>query len=129
MINAEATAENRPACGSIQHVYLQATWKTDEYQAGVQVFIILLDEPFIVFFRLLTILLVERRPVFFRDRFDGRFFATRGLKQRSIETQEDLPRVLQFGPFINVSRFRVILISAVIGGERDSISEMIGVPR
>ena len=65
MMNAEATAENRPACRPSQHVYLRATLETDEYEGGAQIFVILLDEPFIVFFRLSTIHLVEPCPVFF----------------------------------------------------------------
>lgn len=63
MINAEVTAENRPAYEPGQDVHAWTTEKTDEDESGVQVFVVLLDELSIVIFCFVAIHLVEPGPV------------------------------------------------------------------
>ena len=59
VMNAEVTAENRPACGPSQYTCIWSAHTTHEYQRCVQVFIIFLHKFPIVFFRFLAVVLVE----------------------------------------------------------------------
>jgi len=62
-MNAEVTAENRPACEPNQHVIDMRNVETHEDQGGVQVFIIFLDELSVVLLCFAMIHLVELSSV------------------------------------------------------------------
>ena len=59
MMNAEVTAEKRPACGPNQHMRTRTMPTTYKYECRIQIFIILLRKFCIVFPGLLTVVLVE----------------------------------------------------------------------
>jgi hypothetical protein len=59
MINAEATAEKRPAYRSDEYGLVENSRITYEDQGGIQVFIILFQEFLVVFFSNLAVYLVE----------------------------------------------------------------------
>ena len=63
MMNAEVTAENRPACGLIQHpeVQLEKKCKTHEYQRRVQILLISIHEFLVVLLSHLAVVSVESR--------------------------------------------------------------------
>ena len=59
MINAEVTAENRPACDLGQYSLVRETCQTHEYQRRVQVFVISLHEFLVIFLGHLAVIFVE----------------------------------------------------------------------
>ena len=63
MINAEVTAENKPACAPSQHEEINNSGKTDENQGRVQVLVVLLEKFLVVLLGNLPIVLVELCPV------------------------------------------------------------------
>ena len=69
MINAEVTAENKPACTPHQYASIEVQWRTDEDQGGVQILVVLLQEFLVVFFGNLAIFLVELSLMIFLGRW------------------------------------------------------------
>ena len=63
MINAEVTAENKPACVTGQHAFTKTPCGTHEDQGGVQVLVMFLEELLVVLFCHFTVVLVELIPV------------------------------------------------------------------
>ena len=63
MMNAEATAENRPAFYPCQRVSTKAIRRTHEDKGCVQILVVLLHEFPVVLLGLLTIVLKEPSPV------------------------------------------------------------------
>ena len=59
MMNAEVTAENRPACKLGQHIGDMRDTNTHKDQRGVQVFVIFLGEVPVILLRFLVVHLVE----------------------------------------------------------------------
>ena len=59
MMNAEVTAENRPACDTDQRVFTQTPRGTYEDESRVQIFSVSLEEFLIVLFSYLAIVIVE----------------------------------------------------------------------
>ena len=68
MMNAEVTAENRPACEPSQHVTDTRNTNTYEDQSGVQVFVVPLDELSVVLLRFAVVHLIELCSVILRGR-------------------------------------------------------------
>ena len=65
MMNAEVTAENKPACCPYQRMIAEISWRTDEYQGCVQIFVIFLEELFIIFLPHLPVVVVESGLIVF----------------------------------------------------------------
>ena len=63
MMNAEVTAENRPACHRRQHTSARTVCETHEDQGGVQILVVLLHKILVVLLGLLGIVLEESTPV------------------------------------------------------------------
>ena len=63
MMNAEVTAENRPACHPRQHASARTRCETHEYQSGVQILVVLLHELLVVLLSLLAVVFEEPSPV------------------------------------------------------------------
>jgi len=63
MMNAEVTAENRPACRSRQHATAGTPCETHEYQSGIQILVMLLYELLVVLLSLLVVMREELSPV------------------------------------------------------------------
>jgi len=59
MMNAEVTAENRPACNPTQYMCTSTSSKAYKYQCRVQILIIFLHELLIVIVGFLSIIPVE----------------------------------------------------------------------
>ena len=80
MMNAEVTAENRPAFGPSQDNHIKTLGGTHEDQGRVQVIVVFLEKILVVPFGLLVIALIEPSLVilFGRDRV-LRLWATREL--------------------------------------------------
>ena len=67
MMNAEVTAENRPACRPRQHTSARNPCETHEYESGVQILVVLLHEFLIILLSLLAVVLEEPSPVILLD--------------------------------------------------------------
>ena len=59
MMNAEVTAENRPACKSGQHIVDMRDINTHKDQRGVQVFVVFLGELPVILLSFAAVHLVE----------------------------------------------------------------------
>ena len=59
MMNAEVTAENRPACAPSQYIYTETPPMTHKYQCCVQILIIFLHEFLIIVFSFPPIMFIE----------------------------------------------------------------------
>jgi len=59
MMNADVTAENRPACGPSQNTCGRTVCTTHEYESGVQIFVVFFHEFLVVLLSLLSVLCVE----------------------------------------------------------------------
>ena len=59
MMNAEVTAEKRPACSSTQYMWTQASSMTYEYQGCVEILVVFLHEFIVVLLCFLTVISVE----------------------------------------------------------------------
>ena len=59
MMKAEVIAENRPDCSKCQECRLYGKEKTHEDEGGIQIFVVLLVEVFVVLIDLLLELVVE----------------------------------------------------------------------
>jgi len=59
MMNADVTAENRPACGPSQNTRGRTVCTTHEYESGIQIFVVLLHEFFVVILGFLSVFCVE----------------------------------------------------------------------
>ena len=67
MINAEVTAESRPACCTSQHMCAVTILTTYEYQGVAQIIVVFLDKFLIVLPGLLMIMFVEFATKIFHD--------------------------------------------------------------
>jgi len=63
MMNAEVTAENRPAYNLRQHEWTKDSCKTYKYQRCVQILVVFLYELLIVLLRFLAVVLIEPSPM------------------------------------------------------------------
>ena len=61
MMKAEVTAENKPACGPNERVWIRRTYGTHEDEGGVKILLILLHELLIVLVSLLAVVPIEFR--------------------------------------------------------------------
>ena len=61
-MNAEVTAENRPACDPNEHVRILGTQAAHEDEGRVQIILILLHELLVIPLGLLVVVPVEFRP-------------------------------------------------------------------
>lgn len=68
MINAEATAENKPACDPSEHAFVQTSTGTHEDQGRVQVPAMFLEKFAVVLLRHIVIACVEMNPVIIMSR-------------------------------------------------------------
>ena len=59
MMNAEVTAEKRPACSSTQYVCTQASSMTYEYQGRIQILVVFLHEILVILLCLPSVMFVE----------------------------------------------------------------------
>jgi len=86
MMNAEVTAENRPACSPSQRIIDTRNMNTHKDQGGIQVFIVSLDELSVVFLCFTTIHLVELGSAIFLCWLRVLFVAAQGFNvQRQFE--------------------------------------------
>jgi len=59
MMNAEVTAEKRPACNSTQYMHIQVSFMTYKYQGGVQILVTFLYEFLIILVCFVFVTFVE----------------------------------------------------------------------
>ena len=76
-MNAEVTAENRPACGSSQHVFTLTSFTTHKYQGRVQIFVIFFHEFLVVIVGFPPVMFVELRAKVVLIWRQVRFFTVR----------------------------------------------------
>ena len=62
-MKAEVTAENKPACGPNERVWIRRTYGTHEDEGGVKILLILLHELFVILLGLPEVV-----PIKFRSR-------------------------------------------------------------
>ena len=86
MMNAEVTAENRPACKPSQHIIDMRDINPHKYQRGVQVFVISFGELPVIFLGLVTVQLVELGSIILLGLRRVLFLTARGVNvQRLFE--------------------------------------------
>lgn len=81
MMNAEVTAENKPACTPGKEKFVQSECGTDEDQGRVQIIVMFLEESLIILFGHFAIVLVEPRPMILLSRNRVMFLAMREARR------------------------------------------------
>jgi len=98
MMNAEVTAENRPACDLSQHMCTWTSPTTYKYQCCVQILVIFLHELPVVFIGFLSVMFVEQGAKIFLARWQILSLALWGpsTADRYQDVEQGLPECRPF---------------------------------
>ena len=126
-MKAEVTAENKPACGPNERVWIRRTYGTHEDEGGVKILLILLHELLIVLVSLLAVVPIEFRPrIFVIGRQVCRLPAVWVSVAFQLRTKENLPirplSIIQSSTLILHPSFFYVL--TVFGDQKWEINQL-----
>ena len=114
-MNAEVTAENRPACKRNERVHVWGTNKTHKDQGVVQVFVIFPYELSVVFFCFVAIHPVKLDSLVVQGWQQGLLLAAFWVKLRFERASLSLPICRDLDPFLFPYLSSALRISAAVG--------------